>query len=78
MIPRFWQTKDSAITRRLFSRAVERNPNSAHSLHAWAMFERDEGNTEEARGLLKRGLEIDPKNIHSLTTLGNLEADQEQ
>lgn len=53
MLPRFWQHKDPNVARRLFAEASKRDPRKVHTLHAWSMFEKGEGNVDEARALWK-------------------------
>jgi TolB-like protein/thioredoxin-like negative regulator of GroEL len=60
---------DAAL--RAFEEAGKRSPDNPEVLAARAAVERRRGNYENANGLLARSLDRDPRNVRSLTTLGD-------
>ena len=54
--------KDYVNARKMFSLALERRPNSAHSMHGLAQVEIADGNTRQAIALLKSAILLNPAN----------------
>ena len=49
---------DRTVVRYLFKRALEINPRSRFAYVSWGLFEKEEGNIENARALFRQGHEL--------------------
>lgn len=56
------QKRDPTLARELFFQGVRVNPLDARLLQAWGLFESKQGRRKRAQMLVKRSVEIEPKN----------------
>ena len=51
---------DPTVVRYLYRRGLEANPRSRFTYLSWALFEKKQGSTENAKALLKQGHQLNP------------------
>ena len=52
---------DPTVVRYLYRRGLEANPRSRFTYLSWALFEKKQGSTENAKALLKQGHQLNPR-----------------
>lgn len=56
------QRRDPKLAREIFAHGIKVQPNDAALLQAWGLFESKYGHIRPARRLIRRSVELEPKN----------------